>query len=279
MKKTAIAICLALSVAVSAAPLEAYCPPGPHHHRPPRPHYYYDYGYYYDSYNDVALSCGIGILLGTMAANNNAAEQAKQQEKAKKVEAVRERCKDAVYTETQHVSELIQGTGLVNTLDFLQKYWNAKTMRTFMEDRNNVAVLTITGFDDNVKVEYTFMKEYKEVTVKASSAEYKISEEKKAYYKEPEPRSELNAALGMDVSNDLRSPSGYLAAQNVVEGTAAAFAGIAPGDAIIKIDEYDTKNIDAARIIAYISARAKAKAALKITFMHEGKKKTAEIQL
>lgn len=279
MKKTAIALCLIISVAVSAAPIEAYCPPGPHHHRPPRPHYYYDYDYYYGAYDDVALSCGIGILLGTIVANNNANEQAKQQERAQKLESVRNRCKDAVSTEIQHVAELIQGTGLANTLDFLQKYWNAKAMRTFTEDRNNIAVLTITGFDDNVKVEYTFMKEYKEVTVKASSVEYKISEEKKAYYKEPEPRSELNSALGMDLSNDLRSPAGYLLAQNVVNGTAASFAGIFPGDSIIRIDAYDTKNIDVSRIIAYITARAKAKAAIKVTFIHNGKKKTSEIQM
>ena len=177
------------------------------------------------------------------------------------------------------MAELIEGTGLKNTLEFLQNYWNAKTMRTFLEDRNNIAILTITGFEDNVKVEYTFMKEYKEVTVKASSSEYKIAEEKKAYYKEPLPRSELSLILGMDLADALRSASGYLVAQNVVKGTASAFAGIAPGDAVIKIDAYETKSVDAARISAYVSARAQAKALLKVTFMHEGKKKTAEIQL
>lgn len=285
MKKRAVALSLVISVVTAfAGPAGAYyCPPPGHGY--PRPvhnhryHYYYDDDYYYDHYNSVAITYGIGVLLGTIAANNNAAEQARQQERDKKIASVRDRCKEAVATETGHVAELIEGTGLKNTLEFLHNYWNAKGMRTFLEDRNNIAILTISGFEDNVKVEYTFMKDYQEVTVKASSSEYKIAEEKKAYYKEPLPRSELSMILGLDLADSLRSASGYLMAQNVVKGTAAAFAGIVPGDAVIKIDAYDTKNIDAARISAYIAARAQAKALLKVTFMHEGKKKTADIQL
>ena len=285
MKKRAVALSLVISVVTAfAGPAGAYyCPPPRqvyprpvHNHRY---HYYYDDEYYYDHYNSVTFTYGIGMLLGTIAANNDAAEQARQQERERKITSVRDRCREAAATETGHVAELIEGTGLKNTLEFLQNYWNAKTMRTFLEDRNNIAILTITGFEDNVKVEYTFMKEYKEVTVKASSSEYKIAEEKKAYYKEPLPRSELSLILGMDLADALRSASGYLVAQNVVKGTASAFAGIAPGDAVIKIDAYETKSVDAARISAYVSARAQAKALLKVTFMHEGKKKTAEIQL
>ena len=52
-----------------------------------------------------------------------------------------------------------------------------------------------------------------------------------------------------------------------------------PGDTLVMIDTYDTKNFDIARVDSYLQNRAEAKAKVKITVSQKGEKKTIEIQL
>ena len=52
-----------------------------------------------------------------------------------------------------------------------------------------------------------------------------------------------------------------------------------PGDTLVMIDTYDTKNFDIARVDSYLKSRADIKAKVKITVSRKGEQKTIEIQL
>ncbi len=77
----------------------------------------------------------------------------------------------------------------------------------------------------------------------------------------------------------MRDPQGRLLIKDVVKGTAVFYAGVLPGDTLVMIDTYDTKNFDIARVDSYLQNRAEAKAKVKITVSQKGEKKTIEIQL
>lgn len=52
-----------------------------------------------------------------------------------------------------------------------------------------------------------------------------------------------------------------------------------PGDSLVMIDTYDTKNFDIARVDSYLASRAAAKAKVRVTVSQKGEQKIIDIQL
>lgn len=257
-------------------PRHGYCPdrwgPGPRHYR----HSYH---------NDDWWWIPGGIILGGLildgmnnSSTNDAARLEELKARDKKTQEIKSYCADTVQKELGHAADNIAQVGLPAYLEQMRRYWETKGMPPFLDDRPNIAILTVSGLKDNVKLEYTVLKDFKELTVRATNAEYQISEERKTYYKDPLPVASTRKYLGVDLA-PVRDGKGNAVAGEVAPGTAAAYAGISPGDAIVRIDAYQTSALGADRINAYVEHRAQAHSLLKITFMHLGKPKTVEIQL
>ena len=261
---------------LSATAAQAWCPPPP---PPPHHHHYYDsYYYYYDGPSSIY---DLALLLQVIERNeaNKAEKERAEQEKKQRIAQLRDRTAASVKTEIDHVTELANKTGTDNAIETVANYWQQKGQRTFLDDRNGKAVLKVTGFDENIIMEYIFMREFKEVTVKMSAPDYRVSEERHSYYKEPLPASPTKKYLGFEIYDKAKSPDGHLIITSVAENTAAFYLGIKDGDTLVKIDEYDTKHIDGARVTAYVENRAQAKSKVKLTIGSQGKTRTVEIQL
>lgn len=278
MKLRIIAVFLMLSLCF--APMAQAGPhPGP---PPPNPHHHHNGHYYYDD-EDILIGCGVGLLLGAIVSGSNNAQnstQAQQQrEYEQKVRDITAKAKENAQYETDHAVELIARNGLEVAIDLLTRSWENEGKRTFLEDRNGAKILKVSGFEQNVRIEYAFHQESEKVSVRVTAPDYSVSEENSAYYSEPAPVSSVKQFVGFELSENMRDAAGHLLIQEVAKGTAAAFAGISQGDALIKFDNYDTKDYDVARVNSYINNRARSKSMLKITFSHRGARKTVEIQL
>ena len=252
------------------------------HHYPYYRPYYRDY--YYGYYDDVAIAGGIGLLLGAVIAQNNSEYERKQEEEAREAAKAKQRAYDecvmAVNTELEHVLKLINDTTLDDTLAFIRDYWDHKGAETFLDNRTNIAKLSILSPRDNAKVEYSVMKKFREVTVKASDMKYGVSYEKKSYYNEKPEQTPLADAFGIVMEDTRRDRYGCITAIAVTHGTPASFAGIKPGDSIIKIDTYDTRQLRTEQVLAYAKRKTEERAVVTITYTSAGgEKKTVEIHL
>lgn len=254
-----------------------YCHGYPHYR-----HYYHDY--YYRYYDDVAIAGGIGLLLGAVIAQNNNEYERKQEEKARETEKAKQRAYDecvmAVNTELEHVLKLINDTALDDTLTFIRDYWEQKGAETFLDNRTDIAKLSILSPKDNTKVEFSVMKKYREITVKASDMKYSVHYEKKSYYDEKPKQAPLTNAFGIVMEDTRRDQYGCIVALEVEPNTPASFAGIKPGDSIIKIDIYDTRQLRTEQVLAYAKRKTEEKGVVAITYKRMGsEKKTVEIHL
>lgn len=259
------------------------------YYRPsPYPSYYrhnfWRSGSYYSwSGSDWAVAGGVGLLLGVLVANSNSnSERTRLKEREdyeKQVQIIRIFCRNTVETETKHLLDLISKNGFVKTVDYLKQYWNDQGSISLLDDRSTIAILTVSGLKENVKLKYTFMKDFKEVTISALSSEFQIAEEKKAVYQEPTPISSLKKQTGFELSNNSRDSKGYLIVGAVENVSPAYMAGIQQGDSITKVDTYDAKNFSAENVSAYIENRAKTRSILKITYSRNDQLKTVALQL
>jgi len=257
-----------------------YPHPGPP--PPPPPHYHY-----HDDGSGILIGCGVGLLLGAIASNIDSGDskysqqEQDRQERAQKTKEIRQTAKDNVQKETDHALELVAQNGVDNTIAIISRSWEDQGQHTFVDDRGGTAVLRVTGFksESNIKLEYTFQRENKKVIVRTTVPDYDVTEESSGYYTEPKPVSSIMQFIGFELAEGKRDAGGHLIIQDVAKGTAASFAGIAPGDSLIKIDSYDTKSFGVDRINAYTASRAGMKTLVNVTFKHKGTVKTVDIQL
>lgn len=238
---------------------------------------------YSSSHTEVWVDAtGLAALLVTLAAgnSNNDAEAAKQQAQyEQKVREIREHAKESSRKEMEHALELIFERGVPGAVEMLVRSWEGEGKKTFLDDRNGVTVLKISGFEENIRLEYTIRQESKKISVRVTAPDHSVSEESSAYYKEPVPTPPSKSYLGFELEEFFRDPQGRLIIKDVVKGTAVFYAGILPGDTLVKIDTYDTKNFDVARVDSYLENRSEVKAKVKITVSQKGEQKTIEIQL
>ncbi|MCK9340740.1 MAG: PDZ domain-containing protein [Synergistaceae bacterium] len=244
---------------------------------------YTEHHSYSSSHTEVWVDAtGLAALLVTLAAgnSNNDAEAAKQQAAyEQKVREIREHSKESSRKEMEHALDIIFERGVPGAVELLVRSWEGEGKKTFLDDRNGVAVLKVSGFEENIRLEYTIRQENKKISVRITAPDYSISEESSAYYKEPVPIPPSKSYLGFELEEFMRDPQGRLLIKDVVKGTAVFYAGVLPGDTLVMIDTYDTKNFDIARVDSYLQNRAEAKAKVKITVSQKGEKKTIEIQL
>jgi hypothetical protein len=238
---------------------------------------------YSSSHTEVWVDAtGLAVLLATLAAgnSNNDAEAAKQQAQyEQKVREIREHAKESSRKEMEHALELIFERGVPGAVEMLARSWEGEGKKTFLDDRNGVAVLKISGFEENIRLEYTIRQESKKISVRVTAPDHSVTEESSAYYKEPVPIPPSKSYLGFELEEFLRDPQGRLIIKDVVKGTAVFYAGILPGDTLLKIDTYDTKNFDIARVDSYLENRSGVKAKVSITVSQKGEQKAIEIQL
>ena len=67
--------------------------------------------------------------------------------------------------------------------------------------------------------------------------------------------------------------------REVGKGTAAYYAGIRPGDVLLKVDVYETRNFDHAWFSDYISNRHQSRSLIMLSISRNGIEKSFEIQL
>lgn len=244
---------------------------------------YTEHHSYSSSHTEVWVDAtGLAVLLATIAAgnSNNDAEAAKQQAAyEQKVREIRRHAKESSIKEMEHAVDLIFERGVPGAIELLVRSWEGEGKKTFLDDRNGVAVLKISGFEENIRLEYTIRQESKKITVRVTAPDHLVSEESSTYYKEPVPLPPSKSYLGFDLEEFLRDPQGRLLIKDVVKGTAVFYAGVLPGDTLVMIDTYDTKNFDIARVDSYLENRSEVKAKVKITVSQKGEQKSIEIQL
>lgn len=247
---------------------------------------YSEHHSYSSSHTEVWVDAtGLAVLLATLAAgniNNNETEAAKQQAQAayeQKVRVIREHAKESTRKEMEHAVELIFERGVPGTVELLVRSWEGEGKKTFLDDRNGVTVLKVSAFEENIRLEYTIRQESKKISVRVTAPDYSVSEESSTYYKEHEPLPPSRSYLGFELEEFFRDPQGRLLVKDVVNGTAVFYAGVLPGDSLVMIDTYDTKNFDIARLNSYLVNRSETKAKVKITVSQKGEQKIIEIQL
>jgi C-terminal processing protease CtpA/Prc len=84
---------------------------------------------------------------------------------------------------------------------------------------------------------------------------------------------------GFELERTMRSPSGHMIIREVGKGTAAYYAGIRPGDVLLKVDVYETRNFDPVWFIDYISNRHQSRSLITLSISRNGAEKRFEIQL
>lgn len=294
MKKRAIAILLIL--AMIFVPAAAFAgPPGPPPPSgrgcyrpgppgPPPPPDHHGYRHDNDDWDHVATGIGIAVLLGTLIYNSSKHAPAPQQPtitpaQQQKIDEVRAQAKQNADAELKRAVDLTASHDLSETLDLLAKRWQDDGRAASTDVRDPAATLKISGFVDNIILEYVFDSAKTEVTARVTAPDYQVSEESSAKYHVKPPLTPLQKNLGFDLSDKYRAPSGGIEIRDLVADSHAAAAGLASGDLLLKVDAYDVKNFDCGRISAYIEGRAERRAAVKLLVSHQGKTKAVKIQL
>ena len=332
----AVMLCLLAVPTAQAAPYPGHRPG--HHPGPPlrpifRPYYrpgYYNYpryrNYRYYNNNDIWISLGAGLLIGTMISNMNRAPQyspsanvpysgpvindysySNSYERERQISDIKTRISENAKTEADRASKMASEFGAEQAAALIAKTWDGEGKRTNIDKRSGLQVLKVTGFYDGSQISYTFLPENRKVYVRISVPEYSLSAEESAYYSGPAGQaipapsegvrqvpvvpSYTPAAMivsdqggtlqhaGFELERTMRSPSGHMIIREVGKGTAAYYAGIRPGDVLLKVDVYETRNFDPAWFSDYISNRHQSRSLITLSISRNGTEKRFEIQL
>lgn len=338
----ALLVCLSAVPAAQAAPHPGPRPghfPGP----PPRPIYgpyhrpYYRPGYYhypgyrsyrYYSNNDIWISIGAGLLIGSLISNMNRTPQysppvtgtypgtgresysySNSYDREREIGLIRSRAGEKARAEASRAAKMASEHGSEQAAALLTGAWEGEGRRTFLDASTGLQVLKVTGFYDSSQITYTFLPENRKVYVRISVPDYSISAEENDYYtravdrpastqpsegirnKVPALPNYTNASMAMQQQDgtlrsagfgfdrSARSSSGHLVIGEVAKGTAAYYAGIRPGDVLLSVDVYETRNFDPAWFDNYISERQRSGAMITLSISRKGTEKKLEIQL
>lgn len=288
MKKLIAAL---LAVFVAAASAAAYPPPPPPRRYgppppPPPPHYHrHPHGYC----DDGALFGGlaVGLMIGALASSQQdqaAAREAEQQRVFEREAAeVRDAARKLAEAQCANVTEIISRLGPDHALEDLDNYWQSHGQPTLQDVNRPPRTLKIAGFSQNMKLRYDIDRERSTATVTVSAPEYKVSESRTMSYVYTPPAAQpsgggVEKLLGFTVSDDSRSPEGFLVVTPVVPSTVAAYAGVRSGSVLCAVDGGSTADVSAAQMEAYIGGRAAAGAAVKLTLADGGARRTLELR-
>lgn len=287
MKKFIAALLAVLVAAASAAayppppPPRRYGPPPP----PPPPHYH---RHPHDYCDDAALFGGlaVGLMIGALASSQQdqaAAREAEQQRVFEREAAeVRDAARKLAEAQSVDVTEIISRLGPDHALEDLDNYWQAHGQPTLQDVNRPPRTLKIAGFSQDMRLLYDIDRERSTVTVTVSAPEYNVSESRTMPYVYAPPAAQpsggVEKLLGFTVSDDSRSPEGFLVVTSVVPSTVAAYAGVRSGSVLCAVDGGSTADVSAAQMEAYIGGRAAAGAAVKLTLADGGARRTLELR-
>ncbi len=330
---TALLICLFVAPAAQAAYYPGHHPgPAPRpifspYRRPGYRHYPVYRSYRHSSNNDIWISLGAGLLIGSLISGMNRTAQyspyasitdpavqrnnysySQSFEGEREISLIRSRAAENAKTESRRASGIASEHGSEQAAYLLAKAWEGEGRKTVLDSSAGLQVLKVTGFYDGSLIKYTFLPESRKVYVRISVPDYLVSVEESSYYtgstlrpetaqlrdedsRMPLLRSYSNAPVvlpeksvmlrhaGFGLEGSFRSPAGHLVIGEVGKGTAAYYAGIRPGDALISVDVYDTRNFDAVWFDNYISERHRSCSMIVLLILRKGTEKRIEIQL
>ncbi|MDY9922045.1 MAG: PDZ domain-containing protein [Synergistota bacterium] len=228
-------------------------------------------------------------------------------ERERQISDVKARISQNAKTEAARASKMASEFGAEQTAALLAKTWDGEGKRTDIDSRSGLQVLKVDGFYDGSQISYTFLPENRKVYVRISVPEYSLSAEESDYYSGPSGHSApapsegvrqvpvvpnyAPAAMtvsdqgstlqyaGFELERTMRSPSGHMIIREVGKGTAAYYAGIRPGDVLLKVDVYETRNFDSVWLSDYISNRHQSRSLITLLISRNGAEKKFEIQL
>lgn len=207
----AVMICLFAVPAAQAAPYPRHRP-GHYPVPAPRPIFrpYYRPGYYnyprYGSYrhysnNDIWISVGAGLLIGTIISNMNRSPDyyppagntypstsrnghsySNSYERERVINEIKIRISENARSEVGRASKMASELGAEQAAVLLARSWEADGKRTNIDGRSGLYVLKVTGFYDGSQMSYTFLPENRKVFVRISVPDYSLSVEEGDYY-------------------------------------------------------------------------------------------------
>jgi hypothetical protein len=307
-------------------------PPRPIYRPYPRPYYapwrypypvYRNYRYYRS--NDIWVSLGAGLLLGSIISSANRAPQysppvtgtdrgsgsysySGSYDREYDISLIRSSAGEKAKAEASRAAKMASEYGPAQAAALLAKSWEGEGRKTALDTSAGLPVLKVTGFYDGSRITYTFLPDNRKVYVRISLPDYSISVEEGDYYTRAadqpvsaQPAEAIrrvpalpvytNASMavqqqdgtllsaGFGLNRSARNPSGYLIIGEVAKGTAAYYAGVRPGDVLLSVDVYETRNFDAAWFDNYISEKHRSRSLITLSISRNGAEKKLDIQL
>lgn len=216
----AMMICLLVVPAAQAAPYPGRRP-GHHPGFPSRPIFrpYYRPGYHhypryrssrYHNNNDIWISIGAGLLIGTTIssmkrathysdsvnvpyAGNNREDYlySNSYMSEREINNIRTKVREQTKTEVSRASKMASELGSEQAAALLARTWESEGKRTYVDVKSGLQLLKVNGFYDGTQMSYTFLPENSKVYVRISVPEYSLSVEESDYYSNSGGRAEL----------------------------------------------------------------------------------------
>lgn len=212
-------VCLLAAPVAQGAPRHSNKPghhPGPPpepifrpYHKPSyRPYYrpvYYSYPRYrsYRNYNnnDIWISVGAGLLIGTIISNMTRTPDyyppsgntypdtgrddysySNSYESERVISEIKIRISENARSEVGRASKMASEFGAEQAAVLLARDWESEGKRTNIDGRSGLYVVKVTGFYDGSQITYTYLPENRKVFVRISVPDYSLSVEESDYY-------------------------------------------------------------------------------------------------
>ena len=219
----------------------------PGYYEYPRYRNYENYRYYnhyrHNNSNDIWISIGAGLLIGSIISNMNRAPEyyppagdqypgtdrdnysySESYERERQISEIRAIVSQNAKTEAARASRMAVELGTDQAAAALARAWESEGKRVTLDGRSGLQVLKVSGFYDGSQMTYTFLPENRKVYVKISVPELSISAEESEYYavssgQSPAYYSSEGSGRGAGIPND--APSASVSSR----GSAIQYAG------------------------------------------------------
>jgi C-terminal processing protease CtpA/Prc len=275
MKKTMRMIAMALIIAMSAVPA-AYARSwrdGPWGHDGRHWHDDDDWS----TGQKIAVGAGIAVLLAAIFSASNKSQSSAPQSAEKKDSDVRTQAQESAKREADSAAQLIGQYGINDATDKIISTWEKQERKAYLyNDSATVSTIRVSGFSDNMKIEYVIDRGEGNVTARVTVPDYDVKEEYSEKFAVPSDATSQYVGFTLRTHRDI---SGYPVIDGVARGTFADLAGMRSGDLLIKIGANDLKNADDRQVGLYIIDQANKHALTDFTFSRSRIHRTVSVQL
>ena len=129
-----------------------------------------------------------------------------QRDYERRAEEVRRAARDTADRQSAHLVEIISRIGSQSALYELNEYWQEQGQTTMLNTRDPVRSLRVTGFQEDLTIDYRLDRAAGEETVTVSAPAYSVSESASALYREPQ-ETEAQTQLPLKRSRPRQSRS------------------------------------------------------------------------